>query len=293
MPRPDQSPQSVAASRFPPADEGELNLYYLHSFFLDLKRELMMVQDVEATQIVDTFRYLRAKDPERYAIVKQRISMATMLLNDAAHLVSECMHWANVEAQFCPIEETEEFHDTPQSWLNVGKQQAQEQIQQQTPEQRNGHHAPAVTPQPAAVPEPNVAPEATSETTATEFPAPPKPSALRRHARTLRNDRDREMRRFYAIAGNCGLPTGPEAGPAIRAAFSQLLEKPIASRKDITAMEWSKGASALDTGDMVWHLDEAAPVPAKRPAPAQAASNGHSNGYVNGQGSLKAAHRQP
>jgi hypothetical protein len=245
MPRSVPSPQSVAASRFPPADEGELNLYYLHSFLLDLKRELIGLQELEPEDVVDTFRYLKAKDPERAAIVNQRISMATLLMSDAAELVSECMHWANVEAQFCPVEEAEEFHDTPQNWFAVARGQIK-------PE---GHSSNGASAPPTPEPPPKEAPEAAPESTAVAMPLQaPSSGALRRHARTLRSECEREKRRFYAIAGKHGLPTGREAGQAIRDALAQLFERPIQSRTELSAMDWSKAASALETDDLTWEV---------------------------------------
>jgi hypothetical protein len=254
MPRPAQSPQSCVAAQHPPDDEGELNLYYLHDLLADIKGELWRLQDVEPEQIVATFAYLKAKDPERAALVRRWISMATLLMSDAAHMVGECIHWGRVEAQLCPFDENEAFWDTPQNWLAVGQQRAgQTAIPAATEAAAN---------EPTAEPREEEPPSATPSdlTPSTPTPAPiptyvpPAPAALRRHARTLRSECEREKRRFYAIAGKHGLPTGREAAHAIRGALSQLFDRPISSRKELSASDWSKAASALDTGDLCWEI---------------------------------------
>src|SRR5215216_797161 len=107
------TPQSVAASAYPPEDEGELNLYHLHRLLLDLKQELIHLQDIEPPQAVETFRYLKAKDAERAAIVTRDISTATSLLSEAAALVDECIHWSKVKAQLRRSDENEELRDPP------------------------------------------------------------------------------------------------------------------------------------------------------------------------------------
>jgi hypothetical protein len=99
-----QSPQSVSASSYPPDDAGEHNLAHLHSLLLTLKGELLRLQDIEPPQVVDTFRYLKAKDAERAVIVNQRIGTATLLLSEAAAMVDECIHWQNVTVPVSRLE---------------------------------------------------------------------------------------------------------------------------------------------------------------------------------------------
>lgn len=93
------TPQSVAAAAYPPDDAGELNLSHLHGLLIGIKQELIRLQDIEPPEIVETFRYLKAKDAERAGIVIRDISTATSLLSEAAALVDECIHWSNVKAQ--------------------------------------------------------------------------------------------------------------------------------------------------------------------------------------------------
>ena len=78
------------------------------------------------------------------------------------------------------------------------------------------------------------------------------------------------MRRFYAIAHAHGLPTGDGASEPMRAALSQLLGEPIASRKQLTARQWSLAASSIETEDLHWEVPS--PRPKAQPATAAAKS---------------------
>ena len=175
-------------------DEGELNLYLLHN--------LLCVNHVEINpdlldarrEIVETLRYLNEKEPVRAALVRRCLSMAAALVSEAAALVNEGMHWPTVEALLCPPEEA--F--------------AAPVIGHAGTDQSNGAGTPA---------EPLEAPP----------PAAPSKAALRRHGRSLRDECEQEKRRFYAIAQKHGLPTGLEAGDAIRAALADLFNIPITS----------------------------------------------------------------
>jgi hypothetical protein len=84
--------------------------------------------------------------------------------------------------------------------------------------------------------------------------------------RELRTELEYEKRRFYATAREHDLPTGPQAAVAIRAALSEMLGEPIATRKQLTARQWSLAASSIVTEDLYWEAP--APTPKRQPRAA-------------------------
>ncbi len=227
------------------------------------------------------------------------------MAQEATELLSEGMDWATIERLFAPDEG--EFQDSPQHWLAIARSPSRP-VQIVTPA------APvtieATTPAEATVAAPSKptakdpVPDRTTlypeEAAHPEdvWPDPmpprdplpaPRKASLQKHGRTLRNECNAEQRRFYAIAGAHGLPTATAAGDAIREALSELFQIPIASRRELTARQWSQAASAIETHDLHWTTQPKHPKP-------KAASNGHpsANGYSSANGTIASnGHARP
>jgi hypothetical protein len=251
-----------SASPFALDEAGELNLSSLQGFLYSTQGEFSMASLTARPDIVEALRYLEEKEPVRAALVRRCLGMVASLLNEAAVILNDGIDWPTVESWLCPIDEG--FLDIPQEWFASAIARAEAEREQERQEQEE-QNAPLMPPKLA---------ELVNE--GLTLPTPRK-AALRSLGRSLRDEREREMRRFYAIAQKHGLVTGAHAGDAIRAALSQLFEIPIASRKDLTASQWSKAASALETEDLLWEVK-----PAPKAAP-KAARNGSQNGTHNGQ----------
>ena len=63
--------------------------------------------------------------------------------------------------------------------------------------------------------------------------------------RTLKRESESEKRRFYAIAGEHGLPTDKSAKGAIFEALSEPLSEEIISHRQHDANKWGRAASAI------------------------------------------------
>ena len=233
---------SQPAETFPPDDEGELALYYLHNLLHTTHFKLHPPTLTQRAEIAGALSYLDSKDPTRAALVRRCLRMAAVMAKEATELLNESVDWPTVERLFSPSED--EFRDSPQNWLAVARCDA---ARPQSP-----HDEPPAAPEPAAA----------------ALPPPANKASLRRHGRTLRSECEAEKARFYAIARDHGLPTGEAAADAMREALSDLFQTPNIRRRDMTARQWSKAASAIETGDLFWTMQP------QRPRP-KASSNGH------------------
>lgn len=256
-PAPALSPPPAFAppADFPPRDEGELALYHWHSTLILAQSELCPVLPRARQELAETLRYLEEKDPVRAELVRRCVHLAGHLIEEAAGLLNEGIHWPTVETLYCPPEQLlaeEPFLDTPQNWLAVGQAKAETKVEangRQTPESQTGKTQTA-----PPMPESSM-PPALAALVQRGLPplSPTREVAARRSlGSALKMDRDAEQRRFYAIAREHGLPTGPEAAPAMRAALSQLFGIPVESRRDLTARQWGQAASAIETQDLLW-----------------------------------------
>ena len=306
-----QSPPHFATTPTAPDDEGELALYELHNLLHGARFKLHPPALAQRAEIAGALSYLDSRDPTRAALVRRCLRMAAVMAKEAAELVNESLDWATIERLFAP--EDAEFQDSPQHWLAIARNPprpvqsvmptapmaATAPTGEVTAAASNPEETPAeAAPVPDTVPVP---PSPRSEETAHPedvWPDPmpprdplptPRKASLQKHGRTLRDECNAEQRRFYAIAGAHGLPTGNAAGDAIREALSELFQIPIASRRDLTARQWSQAASAIETQDLHWTTQPKHPKP-------KAASNGHSsaNGHPSANGtSASNGHARP
>jgi len=256
-------PAYVPPATFALHDEGELDLYHLHGLLVKLHADLHPALPDAQRAIVEALRYLETKDLTRAEVVGRLLKLAAFALDEASDLVQGGIHWPTVEAFFCP---PEQFVDTPQNWLAVGTANGQ------TNGQTNGGSGGAETPGPDAQSTTDTPagangsaangvtgemPPALAALVAQGLPAlsPTREAAARRRVgRSLRAECEAEKRRFYKIATEHGLPTGPEAAVAIRAALSELFGVAIQSRKELTAKQWGQAASAIETEDLTWRV---------------------------------------
>jgi|GEM_PF-5431212 len=232
------------------SDDGELNLYHLLNRLVALHGELSPPLPSTQPGINEAVQYLQSKDATRGEMVRRCLDLAGYLVNEAATLLNTGIDWPTVEAWLCP---EEEFVDTPQQWLAIGQAQTQAptaadqptpRLETQSPEAKETAPRPELPPALAALVQQGLPP----------LPPAREQAARRSLGQALRLDRDSEQRRFYAIARAYGLPTGPEAAPAMRAALSALFEIPINSRKELTARQWGQAASAIETEDLQWQV---------------------------------------
>ena len=257
---PDHFPPPYAYQDQIVEEEGELLLYRFHGWLSSLSADVKLRHLGKPRDLERALLYIEARDPARARLLHGALQMMGALLDEATDLVNDGIHWPTVEAFYCPCED--DFHDTPGQWLALG--------------QAHGSvgNAPVVieTPAPAEV---VTSGEAAPSEDAAAAPCPPAPiekptrrasaSSLRSLGRSLRTECEFEKRRFYAIARKHDLPTDANAAPAIRKALSELLGEPIASRKQLTARQWSLAASSLETEDLHWDAPKAKPKAAPCP----------------------------
>lgn len=231
-------------------EENELLLYRFHGYLSSLSCDVKLRHLGRPRDIERAITYLEARDPARARLMRSALQLMGSLLDEATELLNDGIHWPTIEAFFCPSEDG--FVDTPGQWLAVGQTPALPASASTSP---NGAEIPApveVTPQqaPEATPAPSPAPKPSRRSSA---------AGLRSLGRELRSECEYEKRRFYAIAGKHELPTDQSAAPAIRQALSELLGEPIASRKQLTARQWSLAASAIETEDLYWEAPKSKP----------------------------------
>lgn len=230
----------------PITEEGEILLYGLHGMLSTLSIDMKVTPRGEPRDIQTALEYLQTKDQARAYMVNDCLYMARVLIEEATTLLDEGIHWKTIEELYCPTEE--DFIDCPGTWIKIGQAEAQAAC--------NSPPIPAefaVPPAPEVVPD--VAPQPVRRASK---------GALRSLGRELRTECEHEKRRFYATAREHGLPTGPSAAAPIRAALSELLGEPIASRKQLTARQWGLAASSIVTEDLFWET----PAPMRQPRAA-------------------------
>ena len=232
-------------------DEGEILLYLLHSKLSSLAFDVQPILCGRQREIEEALDYLEKRDPTRARLMRRSLHLAGAILHEAASLLNDGIHWPTIEAMYCPPDDG--FIDSPGAWAALAHIQAQNT--------QNGSAPSAVDP-----PEP-AAPDETPSAVILEKPIR-RAAALRSLGRSLRTERESEMRRFYAIAREHGLPTGSHAADAIRAALSELLGEPITSRKQLTARQWGLAGSSIETQDLFW---EVAPKSKTAPQPREMA----------------------
>lgn len=242
----------------PITEDGEILLYGLQGMLSALSLEMKVTPRGEPRDTQAALNYLFTKDKDRARMVHDCLYMARVLLEEASTLVDAGIDWKTIEALYCPTED-DYFIDCPGYWLKIGQDAGE-----------SACNSPPIPAEFAVPPAPECA--APAETP----PAAPQPTrrvskgALRSLGRELRTELEHEKRRFYAIAHQHGLPTGPQAAVAIRAALSELLGEPIATRKQLTARQWGLAGSSIETEDLFWE----APPPKRQPrAAARAPAN--------------------
>lgn len=255
-----ENPNSTDPAPDPITEEGEILLYSLHGMLAALTLDMKVTPRGEPRDTRAALNYLFTKDKDRARMVHDCLYMARVLLEEASTLVDAGLDWKTIEELYCPperefspFEDIEDgFIDSPGSWLIIG--------------QANGESACNSPPIPAVFavqPAPEITPPEV-----TPQPVRRASKAARRSlGRELRTECEHEKRRFYAIAQQHGFPTGAQAAPAIRAALSEMLGEPIASRKQLTARQWSLAASSIVTEDLYW---EAPAAPRQTRAAARA-----------------------
>lgn len=227
-------------------EDSEFLLYRFHSWLGSLSMDIKLRHLGKPRDLEKAMRYLEARDPARARLMRGALQMMGALVDEASALLEDSIHWPTIEAFYCPSEDG--FIDTPGQWLALGQTQ------------NSAEGAPAVAEVPAPVEVPT-SPPAPAEKPRRRASA----SSLRSLGRELRTECEFEKRRFYAIARKHELPTDAGAAPAIRKALSDLLGEPIASRKQLTARQWSLAASSIETEDLYW---EASPRPKAQPPKA-------------------------
>lgn len=239
-------------------EDGELLLYGLQGMLSSLALDMKITPQGMPRDIQAALSYLEGRDPASGRVLRYCLNMATLAIEEARAVLDSGIDWNTIEALYHPTEDN--FIDCPGHWYAIGQAEAQSA--------RNGARSPApIYPTPADFATPEAA-----EPIAESEPAPaPQPirraskGALRSLGRELRSETENEKRRFYAIAKEHGLPTGTNAADAIRAALSELLKEPIASRKQLTARQWGLAASSIETEDLYWE----APQPKRQPRAAE------------------------
>lgn len=239
-------------------EDGELLLYGLHGMLSSLALDMKITPRGMPRDIQAALSYLEDRDPASGRVLRYCLNMATLAIEEASAVLDSGINWNTIEALYHPTEDN--FIDCPGHWYAIGQAEAQSA--------RNGARSPGPAhPTPADF----ATPEAAEPIAAPEPAAAPQPTrraskgALRSLGRELRSETENEKRRFYAIAKEHGLPTGSNAGDAIRAALSQMLGEPIASRKQLTARQWGLAASSIETEDLFWE----APAPKRQPRAAE------------------------
>jgi hypothetical protein len=231
-------------------DDGEMLLYGFHGWMLSLAMDLKFGRKMQPDDVEKSLAYLDDKDPARARLVRGCLHLIGVMVEEATTLLDHGIHWPTIEAMFCPDEDG--FLDTPNHWIAIGQGQCQEEGQRQNTQIV---HAEIVEPDnekaPPALP-PAEAPRRRASA-----------NALRSLGRSIRSEVEYEKRRFYAIARDHGLATDSSAAPYIRAALSELLGEPVASRKQLTARQWGFAASSIQTEDLLWSVP--APRPRGRP----------------------------
>ena len=226
-------------------EEGEILLYGLQGMLSALSLEMKVTPRGEPRDTQEALQYLFTKDRDRARMVHDCLYMARVLIEEATTLIDAGIHWKTIEELYCPAEA--DFIDCPGTWLKIG-QDAGDHAEAQSACNSPPIPTEFAVPPPPAIAAPEVAPQPVRRASK---------GALRSLGRELRSECEHEKRRFYAIAQQHGFPTGPSAAPAMRAALSEMLGEPIASRKQLTARQWSLAASSIVTEDLCWEAPAA------------------------------------